>query len=720
MSGRRNKTLIQQTITQDLLGPQALTEAAEVEVPEKYEIQECLGRGGFGVVYKALDKSLDRPVALKFLTDARAADLERFRREARFAARLHDPAIVQVYEFGECDGQPYIAMQYVDGQNLAESELEPDEIVRVIHNATKALQHAHEEGIVHRDFKPANVLLDQEGRTYLTDFGVARDLQGSTATISQQGALLGTPALMPPEQARGDLHAVDARSDVYAVGASLYWLLCRRYPFERANLVDVLHAVVHDEPPLPRSINPSIPRALEAIVLKCMQKERRRRYQSMTEVANDLSDYLEGKTVKTEASEWFRKMIGASPRQPSTDPDLFQSVGIEIAREISAWDANLYRVSKNIIRFHPQLDSIIERLGKIIDVTPDVAWARFYRGVALFRRDRLDEALDAMECSIDRLANQATAQFEMGRLYLALYLREQQKAHKHLTRLGVDQHLSDSRGRLHQAEVCFKETQRLRSDLMPWQIDYARAVSLLADRDHTGCVEMCDQILAQDPDLDEVWKLRGDALRFSGGEPFESYDEAIRVRRSHYDAYMAKAEAYLDLGQLSEARKCLSQALEIHPEHIDALAQIGRTYLLEVRSQKGEIEAAKISAVIDQGLDHLAHASLVQPRCYEVVVTQAELLIERSRLLSDEKSIEDVLDCLKTASELDGCQNRVKYLTASTHLDRARLRRERGGDAHDDLEKVLSYKAHETISGYENNPWRALIQAARAELAELR
>ncbi|MCG8407237.1 MAG: serine/threonine-protein kinase [Phycisphaerales bacterium] len=720
MSRSRNKTLIEQTVTQDLFGPRALTEAAEVEVPEKYEIQECLGRGGFGVVYKALDKSLDRPVALKFLTDARPADLERFRREARFAARLNNPAIVQVYEFGECDGQPYIAMQYIDGQNLAETNLEPDEVVRVIRTATKALQHAHEEGIVHRDFKPANVLLDREGRTYLTDFGVARDLQGGTATISQQGTLLGTPALMSPEQARGDLQAIDARADIYAIGASLYWLLCRRYPFERTNLVDVLHAVVHDEPPLPRSINPSIPRALEAILLKCMQKERRGRYQSMAEVTADLDDYLEGRTVKTETAEWFRKLVGAKPRAPSTDPDLFQTVGIEIARGISAWDSNLYRVSKNITRFHPQLDSIIERLDKIIEVNPDVAWAYFYQGIALFRRGRLDEALDAMERSIDRLANQATAQFEMGRLYLALYLREQQKAHKHLTRLGVDRHLADTRGRLHQAEVCFKETQRLRSDdLMQWQIDYARAVSRLADRDHSGCVEMCDQILAQDPDLDEVWKLRGDALRFSGKEPFESYDEAIRVRRSHYDAYMAKAEAHLDHGRLGEARDCLRQALEIHPDYIDALAQIGRTYLLEARERKDEIDPKKIHETIDEGLNHLSHAATVQPRCYEVIVTQAELLIEKSRLLSDEPSLEAAIDCLHAATDLNGCQNRVKYLTAGAHFDRAMLRRERGADPRGDLEKVLAYEDNEPYL-HDDNPWRDLLQAARKELAGLR
>src|SRR5262245_49395872 len=302
------RELVEQTVLQDLFGPRGLTEAAEVEAPDKYEILSCLGRGGFGVVYKARDRVLDRPVALKFLTDARRTDLERFRREARFAARLNNPAIVQVYEFGEHEGSPYIAMQFVDGASLAEQTLPADDVVRAVRSAASALQIAHAEGIVHRDVKPANILIDRQGRAFLTDFGIARDVRpGAGVTLSQEGALVGTPALMAPEQARGDLHAVDARSDIYALAATLYYLLCGRYPFERANVVDLLHAVLHDEPPMPRSLNSSIPRTLEAIVLRCMNKERSRRYQCMAEVVRDLDAYLAGRSVEGESAAWFRK-----------------------------------------------------------------------------------------------------------------------------------------------------------------------------------------------------------------------------------------------------------------------------------------------------------------------------------------------------------------------------------------------------------------------------
>src|SRR5690606_28621689 len=214
----------------------------------------------------------------------------------------------------------------------------------------------------------------------------------------------------------------------------------------------------------------------------------------------------------------------------------------EVAGEVAAWDANVYRVSRNITRFHTQLASLVARLDDILASQPDCAWARFYRGVALFRRGKLDEALDEMERSIDRLSNQAGAQFEMGRLYLALHLREQHRAFKHLSRVGTRFHLADARSRLHQALVAFRESQRLKGQLEDdWQIAFADAVGRLADEDYAGCVAVCDRILERDPDLEDVWRLRGDALRFSGGDPIASYRQALRVRRSDHEAYMGLA-----------------------------------------------------------------------------------------------------------------------------------------------------------------------------------
>lgn len=160
-------------VTADLFGEESLLEPAEVSCPGKYELGWCLGRGGFGVVYQARDRSLDRPVALKFLTHARPEEVARFQREGRFAARLDDPAIVKVYELGEHEGQYYIAMEYVDGPNLAAATLERRALVEVVREVARALEHAHKAGIVHRDLKPSNIMVETDGRAWVLDFGLA-------------------------------------------------------------------------------------------------------------------------------------------------------------------------------------------------------------------------------------------------------------------------------------------------------------------------------------------------------------------------------------------------------------------------------------------------------------------------------------------------------------------------------------------------------------------
>ncbi|MGH7150121.1 MAG: serine/threonine-protein kinase, partial [Planctomycetota bacterium] len=201
--------LATRAIEGDLLGPEFLR-AEEALAPPKYAIERRLGQGASGVVYLARDLVLDRPVALKFLGLGQVAALERFRREARFTARLRSPSIVKVFEMDEFGGRPFIAMEYLEGGSLAAARLEFPELARALRGVASALEHAHGLGIVHRDVKPENVLLDGEGRGYVTDFGIARDLSGAVgATLTEEGQVVGTPGFMAPEQARGEPHAVD-------------------------------------------------------------------------------------------------------------------------------------------------------------------------------------------------------------------------------------------------------------------------------------------------------------------------------------------------------------------------------------------------------------------------------------------------------------------------------------------------------------------------------
>ncbi|MSR61291.1 MAG: serine/threonine-protein kinase [Planctomycetes bacterium] len=265
----------------------------------RYRITRELGRGGMGVVYEAEDVALRRRVALKVLrlpAQLGPGLAEQVLREARAAARLDHPNIAAVYDAHD----DAIALQFIEGRPL--SEIEKPELRRLVgwlRDAALAVHHAHEQGIVHRDLKPHNLMIDGE-RVVVTDFGLAKELALDTSQ-SLSGAVLGTPSYMPPEQAGGRAREVDARSDVYALGATLYDRLAGRPPFVDKDLVALLRAVVEDEPPPLASLAPDVPRDLALVVHKCLAKEKERRYASAKELAEDLTRWLAGEPVRAEA-----------------------------------------------------------------------------------------------------------------------------------------------------------------------------------------------------------------------------------------------------------------------------------------------------------------------------------------------------------------------------------------------------------------------------------
>jgi tetratricopeptide (TPR) repeat protein len=193
---------------------------------------------------------------------------------------------------------------------------------------------------------------------------------------------------------------------------------------------------------------------------------------------------------------------------------------------------------------------LIARLGQVLDQQPATGWARFYRGVAWFRRGDLKRALDDMERSIDRVRDLAGAYFELGRLYLAVYLEEHRSAHHHLSRVGTDDQLRHARNRLEQAGIAFQEANRLRPELPGWQMRYADAVYHLAEGDIQACIGTCTAILADDPDLEDVWKLKGDAEWRGGEDPIAAYSRALETRRTFYEAALALGEVHLEAGRL--------------------------------------------------------------------------------------------------------------------------------------------------------------------------
>jgi WD40 repeat protein len=263
-----------------------------------YELLEEIARGGMGIVYKARQKSLERFVAIKMLlfgTHSTADLILRFRGEAVLAGGLHHSNIVPIHEVGIHDGQHFIAMDYVDGPNLSaylrtEPILIRDAVVQ-LEKIARAVHYAHENNVLHRDLKPSNVLLGSDGEPHVTDFGLARRIDGeSSITIS--GQVLGSPNYMPPEQAAPRQGKVSRRSDVYGLGAILYHCLTGRPPFQAETLQATLHLVLTADPVSPRLLNPSVSRDLETICLKCLEKEPSRRYETAQALAEELQRFL--------------------------------------------------------------------------------------------------------------------------------------------------------------------------------------------------------------------------------------------------------------------------------------------------------------------------------------------------------------------------------------------------------------------------------------------
>jgi WD40 repeat protein len=274
-----------------------------------YELLEPIGRGGTGVVFKARQLSLDRIVAVKLLASGTLASPEivhRFRTEAVAAGSLQHPNIVAVHEVGLAEGQHYLVMDYVAGPTLADLVREGPVLARraaqLVRTVAEAVHFAHERGILHRDLKPSNVLLDADDQPRVTDFGLAKRLHSSQpSTLNPQltlsGQVLGSPGFMPPEQASGRRGQISRRSDVYGLGAILYFLLTGRPPFMGEAVTDVLHEVLNDEPLAPRLSNPTTPPDLQTVCLKCLEKEPDRRYPTAQALAEELSRFLRDEPI---------------------------------------------------------------------------------------------------------------------------------------------------------------------------------------------------------------------------------------------------------------------------------------------------------------------------------------------------------------------------------------------------------------------------------------
>ena len=324
----------------DQLVAQALDASHRAEAAtahlDDYELLEELGRGGMGVVFKARQKSLNRLVAVKMLRTGKASngrERKRFKNEAEAVARLQHPNIVQIYEVGEADGRQFLSLEFVEGQSLARhldgTPLAARQAASLVETLGRALHYAHEKQVIHRDLKPSNVLIAGtlgRGIPKVTDFGLAKQLDDRADTLTV--AILGTPSYMAPEQVDAKIGTPDRRTDVYGLGAILYELLTGRPPFRAESPLQTLKHVAEAEPARPRLLNPAVPRDLETVCLKCLEKDPAHRYDSAAALADDLAVRKGGAGAGPADRSWRSLCEVVSPQTRNSQPGGRPRVGV--------------------------------------------------------------------------------------------------------------------------------------------------------------------------------------------------------------------------------------------------------------------------------------------------------------------------------------------------------------------------------------------------------
>ena len=632
----------------------------------KYVLVSELGHGGMGTVLKAWDTSLRRFVAIKFLNGfGSEEDLQRFYREAQTAAAIQHPNIAAIFEVGESEGKPFIAMEYLDGKPLSGQKPGVRRACEIMRDAALALGEAHRRSIIHRDIKPSNILLDKTGRAAIVDFGLAKYTK-DVGRLTASGTVVGTPCYMAPEQAKGLSKRLDRRTDVYQLGATLYELVTGQPPFRGNSAPEILRKVVEEDVVRPSQLG-NVPRDVETIILRALEKEPDRRYATAGQFAEDLERYLEGRPISARRSstvyrlsrfvvrhraaavaavalailaivgfgyllhrasvkkelagylrdarhfytlgEWQKALehySSAEPLAPGSKEIVdrlaecrgrleraaeeartresearireLETRKLEIARkrarpaydrgkaELEEATKDLYRRGADLVMTRNRLVSAIAALSDSLTVWPDNPDALLARGRAHALRFEAEEAEKDFSRALELRPEFPAAREARGKLLLQRYIDA--KLH-----LGWIWDKTVSR-----PFASWKE--QARADLID------EAFLAFAEDRLNDCLRHCDKRLMDRPELEEVHKLKGDALLFGTGmsihgrlnplqqslveEAVLAYDEALRLRPNYYEARMMRGYALLQEGEGARAIEDVQVALRLRPD--DALA----------------------------------------------------------------------------------------------------------------------------------------------------
>jgi serine/threonine-protein kinase len=719
---------------------------------DRYEVRRLLGSGGMGEVYEAFDPRLQRSVALKVLKAGDPSLVERFQREARAQARIDHPHVCPVYEVGEVEGRPYIAMQLVAGKTLAEAagELDLEQRLRVMVAVCEGLHAAHRTGLIHRDVKPGNVMIGDDGDgglgVWVMDFGVAWD-PGSPA-LTQTGSMLGTPNYMAPEQVSPSVGPLDRRTDVYGLGVTLYRLLTGRSLFSGQSSIEIMRQVLEREPTPPRKLVPSLPRDLETIVLKCVEKDPARRYPSARALGEDLRRYLDGEPVAARRATWTYKLAKKAGKHRALVGVAAAALILVLAATAAAVQARLQSraAAATAQRFGRDVESLewlqlASHQMPLHDVRPE--------------RELLRRRMEAIEARMEELGEVARGPglYALGRGHLAL--QEYEKAEELLTRaweLGYRApEVADALGRAlgERYGAALAEARRLADpaarDARRRQIEtrfrepalhYLRAgqggaadapaltaarIAFYEER-HEESVAQARAAVAAIPWLYGAFRVEGDAelARAAEAERRGDYDRAAAGYEAAETAYRKAAaigesdpETHLALCRLGRPRVLLAsnrtggdlepyvaaavadcgRALEADPERADAVAEMAslHSYKAEATLRRGEDPGASLVLAEETARRAVALAPGAAAS-YLALGLALSIKSERQAQLGEDSrpALEDSIASIEHVLELDPEWAHAWHLLGYSLIELARAERRRGGDPRPLLERAIA------------------------------